>query len=35
MNQYVKPTVIRPDYKIYLGEGPKPEELGELFDLSD
>jgi fructose/tagatose bisphosphate aldolase len=35
MNQFIKPVVIKPDYKIYLGEGPKPEELGELFDLSD
>jgi fructose/tagatose bisphosphate aldolase len=35
MIQFIKPVVIRPDYKIYLGEGPKPEELGELFDLSD
>jgi fructose/tagatose bisphosphate aldolase len=35
MTQFIKPAVIRPDYKIYLGEGPKPEELGELFDLSD
>ncbi|MBN2256528.1 MAG: class II fructose-bisphosphate aldolase [Anaerolineaceae bacterium] len=35
MNQYVKPVVIRPDYKKYLGEEPKAEDLGELFDLSD
>jgi fructose/tagatose bisphosphate aldolase len=35
VNKFIKPVVIRPDYKIYLGEGPKPEELGELFDLSD
>lgn len=35
MNQSIKPPVIRPDYKVYLGEGPKPEEMGELFDLSD
>jgi tagatose 1,6-diphosphate aldolase GatY/KbaY len=35
MNQLIKPSVIRPDYKIYLGEESKPEEVGELFDLSD
>ena len=35
MNQYIKPINIRPDYKVYLGEGPKPEELGDFFDLSD
>jgi tagatose 1,6-diphosphate aldolase GatY/KbaY len=35
MTQIIKPCVIRPDYKFYLGEESKPEELGELFDLSD
>jgi tagatose 1,6-diphosphate aldolase GatY/KbaY len=35
MNKYIKPAIIRPDYKAYLGEGPKAEDLGELFDLSD
>jgi fructose/tagatose bisphosphate aldolase len=35
MTQMVKPNVIRPDYKVYLGEESKPEEIGELFDLSD
>ncbi len=35
MNQHIKPIPIRPDYKIYLGEEPKPEELGDLLDLSD
>jgi fructose/tagatose bisphosphate aldolase len=35
VNQFVKPPVIRPDYKFYLGEGPKQEDMGELFDLSD
>jgi tagatose 1,6-diphosphate aldolase GatY/KbaY len=35
LNQYVKPVAIRPDYKVYLGEVPKQEELIDLFDFSD